>query len=173
MQAINPTLLTALGTLTTQQAQGTQATMEALTQLLNYCAMHPDACIHYHASNIILWVHSNASYLSAPKGRSRANYFLSAQLPATPTTTDPAPPDNGPIHILCQFMQQVVAIATKAELGAVFFNTQTACPIYMALDELRHPHPATPLQPANCTACGIINDTIKQKHSKAIDRHFY
>jgi len=77
--AVNPTLLTALGTLATQQSQGTQATMEALMQLLNYCTTHPDASICYHASNIVVWTHSNASYLSAPKGRSHAaGYYFSA-----------------------------------------------------------------------------------------------
>jgi len=41
--AIDPTLLsTTLGTLATQQAKVIQATMEALTQLLNYDATHPD-----------------------------------------------------------------------------------------------------------------------------------
>jgi len=34
-QAVDPMLLAALGTLATQQSQGTQAMMEALTQLLN------------------------------------------------------------------------------------------------------------------------------------------
>ena len=71
-RAVNPTLLVALGTLATQQAHGTQATMEALTQLLNYCATHLDAVIHFHTSNMVLWTHSNASYLMAPKGRSHA-----------------------------------------------------------------------------------------------------
>ncbi len=68
-QAVDPTLLMALGTLATQQAQSMQATMEALMQLLNYCATHPDASICYHASDMVLWAHSNVSYLSAPKGR--------------------------------------------------------------------------------------------------------
>jgi len=45
-RAIDPTLLVTLGTLATQQAQGTQATMEALTPLLSYCATHPNACIY-------------------------------------------------------------------------------------------------------------------------------
>jgi len=67
---MHSTLLVALGTLATQQAQGTQATMEALMQLLNYCATHPDNDIHYHTSDIVLWTHSDASYLSAPKGQS-------------------------------------------------------------------------------------------------------
>jgi len=60
-------LLTALDTLATQQSQGTQATMEASMQLLNYCTTHPDASIHYHVSNMVLWAHSDACYLLAPK----------------------------------------------------------------------------------------------------------
>jgi len=71
-RAVDATMLTALGTLATQQANGTQATMEALTQLLNYCATHPHAVIRYQASDMVLWTHSDASYLTAPKGRSHA-----------------------------------------------------------------------------------------------------
>jgi hypothetical protein len=33
---------------------------------------HPDAIIRYHASDMILNVHSDASYLSAPKAHSQA-----------------------------------------------------------------------------------------------------
>jgi len=41
--AIDSTLLATLDTIATQQAKGTQDTMEAVTQLLNYCATHHDA----------------------------------------------------------------------------------------------------------------------------------
>jgi len=51
VQAVNNTLLTALGAIATQQAKGTQDTIEAITQLLNYCATHPDATMQYHASD--------------------------------------------------------------------------------------------------------------------------
>jgi hypothetical protein len=37
-------MIPTISTLASQQeAHGTKATMEALTQLLNYCASHPDA----------------------------------------------------------------------------------------------------------------------------------
>jgi len=65
--------------------------------------------------------------------------------------TDHVPPDNGPIHILCQIMQQVVASAAEAELSTLFLNAQTACPICTALDEMGHTHLATPLQTDNST----------------------
>jgi len=78
---IDPTLLAALGTLAAQQPQGIQSTMEALTQLLNYCATHPDTTICHHASDMTLWLHNNASYPMAPKECScvAGYYFLSSQ----------------------------------------------------------------------------------------------
>jgi len=76
---IDNTLLTALGTIAMQQAKGTQDTMEAIIQLLNYSTTHPNATMYYHASDMILWIHSNDSYLTAPKGHSHAAgyHFLS------------------------------------------------------------------------------------------------
>jgi len=116
--AVDPTMLVALGPLATHQANSTQATMKANTHLLNYCAMHPDAIICYHASDMILWTHSDASYLTAPKGCSHAAAysFLSLLPTAPPTATNPAPLDNGPIHVLCQIMHQVLSSAAKAKL---------------------------------------------------------
>jgi hypothetical protein len=43
--AIDSTILVALGTLATKQANGTEATAQAVTQLLNYCASHPDVTV--------------------------------------------------------------------------------------------------------------------------------
>jgi len=151
--------------LATQQANGTQATMEVLTQLLNYCTTHPHAVIHYTASEMVLWMYSDASYLSAPKGHSWATgyCFLSTCPQALPTAMDEPPPDNGPVHILCQIMKQVVSSAAKAKLGVLFLNAQAVCPIQTALDELDHLQPATPLQTDNSMASGIANDMVKQK----------
>ncbi len=38
--------------------------MQQLLQLLNYLAMQEDFVLSYQASNMVLAVHSNASYLS-------------------------------------------------------------------------------------------------------------
>ncbi len=46
--------------------------MRQTFELLDYLAMQEDAVLSYHASNMVLAVHSNASYLSKPKARSRA-----------------------------------------------------------------------------------------------------
>ena len=41
------------------------------------------------------------------------------------------------------------------------------------LEELGHPQPPTPIKTDNTTANGIINGTVKQQRSKAIDMRFY
>jgi hypothetical protein len=67
----------AIGTISTTQSQGTKATPKQVKHLLNYCATHPDAIICCHASDMALHVHSNTSYLSVSKGRSRiGGYFF-------------------------------------------------------------------------------------------------
>jgi hypothetical protein len=78
-RAVDCTMLVSLCTLASQQADGTQATAKAVTQLLNYAAAHPDTAIRYIASDMYLHMHSNASYLSEAKARSRVGgtFFLS------------------------------------------------------------------------------------------------
>jgi len=173
-RAIDSTLLTAIGELATEQSGGTKTIMNKLTQLLNYCATHPDAVIRYTASDMLLAVESDASYLSVIKARSRAAgfYFLSNR---RSSTADPAEPykANGAVHVLCHIMREVLSSAAEAELGALFHNGKEACPIRIALDEMGHPQPATPIATDNSTAAGIATDTVKQKRSKAVDMRFY
>jgi hypothetical protein len=54
-----------------------------------------------------------------------------------------------------------MASAAEAKLGGLFYNGQEACPIRLALIDMGHPQPATPMKTNNSTACGIANDTIK------------
>jgi hypothetical protein len=177
-RAVDSTMLVAISTLASQQAHGTAATMEALTQLLNYCATHPDATVRYTASDMVLHVESDASYLTAAKARSRASgYLFLSSRPVSPSIppdpNSPPPPANGAIDVLCQILREVVSSAAEAELAALFHNGKTACPLRICLEELGHPQPPTPIVTDNSTASGIANDTVKQKRSKAIDMRFY
>jgi hypothetical protein len=47
-----------------KQSKGTTNTMQKAKQLLDYLATYPDTTICFWASNMIMNVHSNASYLS-------------------------------------------------------------------------------------------------------------
>jgi hypothetical protein len=170
-RAVDSSILKALGTIASQQAKSTKATMQAVTKLLNYCASNPDTTIRYIASDMILTIDSDASYLSESKSRSTAGgyHYLSNK----PSTAHPKPPLNGAILVLCQILKEVVASASEAELAALFHNCREACPLRTTLEELGHPQPATPVKTDNSTAAGISNDTVKQKRSKAIDMRFY
>ena len=173
-RAIDNTLLVALGTLASAQTKGTQATAKALKKLLNYAATHPDATIRYTRSGMILHISSDASYLSEAEARSRVGGFFYLSDPYDPTDkTAPLPKINGAIHIVSTILQNVMASATEAEVGALFHNAQDACTLRNTLEFLGHPQPPTPIQTDNAAAEGIVNDTVKQKRSKAIDMRFY
>ena len=121
-RAIDSTLLVALGTLPAAQSKGTAATAQAITQLLHYCATHPDATICFIASEMHLHIHSNASYLSEIRARSRAGgYFLLSdkpkKLPPKPHNT--LAPLNGAIHVHSSIMRSVLSSATETETGAL------------------------------------------------------
>jgi hypothetical protein len=63
-RAVDPTMLMPLNDIATEQTKATEKTQAATNQLLDYLSTHPDATIRYHASDMILHIHSDASYLS-------------------------------------------------------------------------------------------------------------
>jgi hypothetical protein len=63
-------MLTPLGALVSKQAAPTEATMEKCLQFLDFVASQEDAILTYKASNIVLAIHSDASYLLEPKAHS-------------------------------------------------------------------------------------------------------
>jgi hypothetical protein len=50
--------------------------VEKVIKLLNYCNTHPETKIRYHASDMILYIHSDASYLSEREAKSREGGFF-------------------------------------------------------------------------------------------------
>jgi hypothetical protein len=59
-RAVDTTILMALSSNVTKQANLTQEMMKKVEQLLDYCATQEDAIITYNASKMILAIHSNA-----------------------------------------------------------------------------------------------------------------
>ena len=66
-RAVDGTMLTPLSALASEQASPTELTMEKCLQFLDYAATQDDAILTYKASDMILAIHSDASYLSEPK----------------------------------------------------------------------------------------------------------
>jgi hypothetical protein len=109
---------------------------------------------------MILNVHSNTLYLSAPNAHSCAGgYFF---LGSTPCDGSPVQ-INGAVQVTCTILKLVAASAAEAELGALFLNAQEAKVIQLVVEKLGHPQPPTPIHIDNTKTVGIVNKTIKQQ----------
>jgi hypothetical protein len=171
-RAVDPTMLVTISSLSTKQAKPTTNTMLAVKHLLDYAATHPNATIRYHASDMVLHVESDASYLSEENAKSRfAGFHYCSDDPKGENI--PFPPINGPVLVTANIIKETVSSAAEAELAALFHNAQEALPLRHALIELGHPQPPSPMQTDNSTAAGLANDTVKQKRSKAMNMRWF
>ena len=87
--------------------------MKYTTQFLDNAATQEEAILTFNASNTKLAIHSNASYLSKPKARSRAggHFFLSNDSTISP--------NNGAILNITHIIRHVMSSATEANLAAL------------------------------------------------------
>ena len=166
-RGVDPTILTALSSIAAQQANPTEATMRETKQLLDYVATQEEAVLTFSASDMVLAVHSDASYHSEPRARSRAggHFFLSSDTVH--------PPNNGAILTIAQIIKNVMSSAAEAELGALYIMAREAVYIRQILQELGHKQPRTPMQTDNTTAKAIINNKVQPKRTKAMDMRFH
>jgi hypothetical protein len=166
-RAVDSTVLMPINNIATEQTKATEKTQAATNQLLDYLATHPDATIRYHASYMILHIHSDASYLSVSNARSRLGglFFCGDKSPRQDTL-------NGSILNVASIIKNVVASAAESEVGACFHNAQSGAPLRVTLSELGHIQPPTPLRTDNSIAFGILNKTIKKKIAKTIDMRY-
>jgi hypothetical protein len=67
----------------------------------------------------------------------------------------------------------VVSSVAEAEFGALFVNAKEDTVTRTALSEMGHKQDATDLTTDNTTSDGIINNTVQQKSSKAMEMRFY
>jgi hypothetical protein len=75
-RAVDPTLIMPINVLASEQSNATEVTADKVIKLLNYCSTHHETKIRYHASDMILHIHSDASYLSENEAKSRAGEFF-------------------------------------------------------------------------------------------------
>jgi hypothetical protein len=108
-RAVDPTVLMPLNDIATEQTKATGKTQAATNQLLDYLATHPDAPIRYHASDMILHIHSDASYLSVSNAHSRLGglFFCGDKSPEQDTL-------NGSILNVASVIKNVVASAAES-----------------------------------------------------------
>ena len=132
---------------------------------MNYVNTYPNAYIRFYVSDNILHVDRDATYLVAPKARSRiAGYF---HLLDHPNITK-HPRLNGAILVECKTLRQVVSSFAESEVAGIYHNARITIPIRQTLQSLNHPQPPTPLKTDNWTATGFVYDNIQQKTIKSM-----
>ena len=104
--AVNPTILMTLSEISSHQAAPAENTMKHINHFLDYMWTHPDAVIRYRVSDMILNIHSDASYLSAQKHTAEpvvtfswaAYHAMATPLSSTAPLLSNAPSSNSLLH---------------------------------------------------------------------------
>jgi hypothetical protein len=122
-RAVDPAVLMPLNDITTDQTKATEKTQAATNQMSDYLATHPYATIRYHASGMVLHIHSDASYISVSNAGSRLGglFFFGNKSPKQEAL-------NGSILNVAAVIKNVVATAAESEVGACFHNAQSGAP---------------------------------------------
>ena len=156
-RAVDVTMLVALSAIASNQSAPTAKTMGKALTFLDYVATHPAAIFTYSAGDMVLNVHSDSSYLTEPKARSRAggHFFLS--------DNEKDPKNNGAVLNIAQIIKNVMSSAAEAEIGALFINLRLAIPSQTPLEEICHVQPLIPIQTDNTTALGFVLKTFNSK----------
>ena len=67
----------------------------------------------------------------------------------------------------------MAASAAEAELGALYLNVKQGRIIRLALEEMGHPQPPTPINCDNLTTTGIVNGTVKRQRSRSMEKNYF
>jgi hypothetical protein len=129
-RAVDPTLIMPINFLASGQSRATAVTADKVIKLLNYCNTHPETKIRYDASDMILHIHSDASYLSEKEAKSRAGGFFYM---GSGTNTDKKL-TNGAILIISKVLKHVMSAAAEADIGAVFINAKEGAVLRTTLE---------------------------------------
>ena len=172
---VEPTIAVAVSRLSSAQSHATELTMEAATRLIQYCLHHPDAVITYHASDMQLICHSDASHQSEPGSRSRITgiYFLGTNSANFEGPGLAAPNLNGCIGFMTTIAPTVCAGAYESEYAALWGNVSNMEPIRQTLLDLGHPQNPTRIIYDNTVAGSLANRTCKQKRSKMVAKQYH
>ena len=159
-------MLPALSDIATTQAKPTTEIEKEVEWLMDYCATYPAVKMRFYASKMILHVHSDASYLTAPGAKSRiAGYYYLSNTAGTL--------NNPPFYVLCKLLRHVVASAAEAETSGTFFNAREIIYLRRHLIALGHPQPPTILTTDNSTTADFAQNNLKMKRSKSWDRRYF
>ena len=122
-RAIDNKILVSLSELGQHQSASTQATNNAILQLLDYVATYPSDGITFRSSKIILSAHSDALYLNITKARIRAGAHIMLSENVSVLSY------NRPILTIAQIIRNVMLSATESELAGLLICAKEMVPL--------------------------------------------
>ena len=79
---------------------------------------------------------------------------------------------NGPVHVECSTIKNVVSSAAEAECGGLFLTCSTAIGIRNVLNGMGHPQGKTLVVTDNSTANSFVYSEMRMKRSKSWDMKY-
>ena len=126
-RAVDNKPLVALSELGKQQATATEATNDAINELLDYVATYPADGITFCARNMVLSAHSDAAYLNVSKARIRAGAHIMLSKDVH------FPEYNGPVLTIAQIIKCVMSSDDEAELVGLYICAKEMVPLRQSL----------------------------------------
>jgi hypothetical protein len=171
---VDSRILQATCALASEQSNATLGTMKRVERLLGFVSGHRLGTIVFHASDMLLSVLSDASYLSRPRARSVAGSFhYLTRVPRTGLPPDPFAFINGPVSCHTNTIPVVCSSVQEAEYAALVAAARLADNERSILHNLGYPQPPALLLCDNEIAVGLANQTITPRLSKRIDMRFH
>ena len=117
-------------------------------------------------------MHSDGSYLSVIKARSRAagQFHFGDNKNGNPNQVES---NQGSTHQECSVIKPIVAPVAECETATLFVNCQTELIIRTPALEIGYQQPARPIQFDNITTCSYVYNRLQQKRSKLFDMKLY
>jgi hypothetical protein len=109
-RAVDQTLIMPINFLASEQSKATAVAADKVIKHINYCNTHPETKIRYHASDMILHINSDDSYLSEIEAKSRAGGFFYM---GSSTNSD-RKLTSGEILIISKVLKHVMSSAAEA-----------------------------------------------------------
>ena len=118
-RVFNLTMLVTLNSISEEQAKITQVTAKKVVTLLNYAATYPEVITRFHASGLVLHIHSDVSFLSDTWFKSRLvsyHYLISYTQCSSNMDTSTQWTYS---HVICHHEKLLFGVM-EADLGAQF-----------------------------------------------------
>ena len=151
-QAVDNKLLVTLSNIGQQEASATEATNDAIDQMLDYVATYTADGITFRASAMVLDGHSDAAYLNVSKASILAgNHIVLSEYV-------PVPRYIGPVITIFKIIKCVMSSADEPELTGLCICTKKMVPLHQSLSEIGWPQPQSPIQCNKSTSIGVANE---------------